>query len=187
METDYSSLDDESLVPRIWKGSPGPFEVLVRRHARRFYRVAYRFVLAKDEAEDIVQTAFLKLWENPRIWDPAKKTKFITWFHRVVINLCLDENKRRKPVPLADRADIFDGRPDPEASTILRQRKAILAGLMRELPDRQRTALVLCFYEGMSNKEAAEIMELDVKAVQSLIMRAKFGLREKLQPKKINA
>ena len=95
------SPDDESLLERVGEGDGAAFAVLVRRHRDRYYRLAYRYTARHEEAEDIVQVAFIKLWETPDIWNPRRGARFTTWFYRVVVNLCLDSRKnaarRRSP------------------------------------------------------------------------------------------
>lgn len=181
MNGNHTNLDDETLLYRIRKGQRDAFSELVDRHAKRFYAIAYRILNNKDEAEDIVQEAFLKLWEKPELWDKTRQAKFTTWFYKIVTNLCLDHNKKKKPVPLPQDLKIIDGNPKGIDVLEQRQKQAMLEDFIRQLPERQQLALNLCFYEGLSNKEAAEIIDIKVKALQSLIMRAKTTLREKIQ------
>src|SRR5437762_13353109 len=94
MATGWTEKDDQQLLARIQDGSHPAFSELARRHAERFYRLAYRYVQSKEMAEDIVQDAFLKLWEDTRKWQPDRNTRFTTWFYRIVVNLCLDWQKK---------------------------------------------------------------------------------------------
>jgi RNA polymerase sigma-70 factor (ECF subfamily) len=182
MDSNFSALDDESLIRRIQEGSREAFAMLVYRHSKRFYRMAYRFVSNRDDAEDIVQDAFLKLWHKPHMWDAGKQSKFTTWFHRVIINLCLDQKKKKKPLDLPEAVEFADKHPGQDALFDAAQKQAFLDDLVHRLPERQQLALNLCFYEGLTNKEAAEILGIEVKAVQSLIMRAKATLKKKVKP-----
>ncbi len=181
MEDRAPDLDDDALLRGIRKGSHEAFSSLVHRHAKRFYNVAYRIVRQRDDAEDLVQAAFLKLWERPDLWDPRKHTKFTTWFYTVVTNLCLDHAKRKKPVSLPEEFDLPDGRPDQEDVLQQKQERVWLDRVIGVLPERQQLALNLCFYEGLSNQEAADIMGVNLKALQSLIMRAKATLKERMK------
>jgi RNA polymerase sigma-70 factor (ECF subfamily) len=176
-----SDLDDESLLRRIQDGDHEAFAALVHRYAKRFYAVAYRIVHDRDDAEDLVQSAFLKLWERPELWDQGKQTKFTTWFYTVVTNLCLDHAKRKRPLPLSDEIELADGAPSQDDLLDGKQRRAVLDRLIRRLPERQQLALNLCFYEELSNQEAADVMGVNLKALQSLIMRAKTTLKERLK------
>lgn len=182
MPLGWSEKDDEELLALIQAGSHEAFSVLVQRHTERFYRLAYRYLQNRETAEDIVQDAFVKLWENPARWQAERKNKFTTWFYRIVINLCLDWQKRKKPLELGDQdLTIADPRETPDIEMLNSERQRILENEIAALPERQRTALNLCFDGGLSNQEAAAVMGLKLKALQSLIMRAKTTLRERMK------
>ncbi len=181
MDTKLLHLDDESLICRIQEGSHEAFAALVDRHSNRFYRIAYRLVSSRDDAEDIVQEAFLKLWDRPNLWDPGKRAKFTTWFYRVVINLCLDLRKKKKLINLPEDIAFADENPGPDVLFDVHQKLAVLERFIHELPERQQLAVNLCFYEGLSNNEAAQIIGVKVKALQSLVMRAKTTLRSNVK------
>jgi RNA polymerase sigma-70 factor (ECF subfamily) len=169
------------LLERIAERDHEAFATLVRRHTARFFRVAYRFLGNQSETEDIVQDAFLKLWERPGLWQADKHTAFTTWFHRIVVNQCLDFAKKKRPLQLIDDSWIEDERQTHEDALIDREKQRLLEREIARLPERQRTALNLCFYEALSNKEAAEVMGVRLKALQALLMRAKTKLKEDLK------
>ena len=174
--------DDRSLICLIQKGSHDAFKALVYRHSKRFYRIAYRLVSDKDEAEDIVQEAFLKLWTRPEIWDSNKRSKFTTWFYKVIINQCFDRNRRKKTLGVPESMEVFaDTNPGQDLLLDDYQKKSILERFICDLPKRQQLAINLCFYEGLSNNEAAEIIGVKLKALQSLIMRAKTTLKVRVK------
>lgn len=173
--------DDARLLERIREGDHPAFAELVRRHSGRFYAIAYRFLSQRADAEDIVQEAFLKLWERPEMWQPDKQAKFTTWFTRIVMNLCLDKRKRKAPLPLAEDFDVAAMEMPQDDALVERQMQLQLEQEIRSLPDRQQAALNLCFYEGMSNQEAADAMGVHLKALQSLLMRAKATLSKKMK------
>ncbi len=181
MDTNFSQRDDESLIHQIQEGNHEAFAALVNRHSKRFYSIAYRIVFNREDAEDIVQEAFLKLWNGPGLWNQSKGAKFTTWFYRIVTNLCLDHNKKKKPLTLSEDLHLTDKNPGQEVLSNEKQKQGLLERFIKELPERQQLALNLCFYEGLSNKEAAKIMDMKVKALQSLIMRAKMTLKEKVK------
>lgn len=181
LEVNFPNLDDKSLIHYVREGKHEAFAVLVNRHAKRFYSVAYRLVFNKDDAEDIIQEAFLKLWDRPELWNQRNQAKFTTWFYKVVTNLCLDHKRKQRPSTLPEDIQLIDKQPGQEALLNQQQRQALLDNFIGELPVRQQLALNLCFYEGLSNKEAAEIIGVKVKALQSLVMRAKTTLREKVK------
>lgn len=182
MPVAWPEKDDEELLGLIQHGSQEAFSVLVQRHTERFYRLAYRYLQSKEAAEDVVQDAFVKLWEDPGRWQAERNNKFTTWFYRVVVNLCLDWRKKKKPLELGDQEPaIADDRISPDIAMIHAQEQKILEQEIAALPERQRIALNLCFDEGLSNQEAAEVMGLKLKALQSLVMRAKTTLKERLK------
>lgn len=176
---------DEELMSRIQTGDHAAFSMLVRRHTGRFYACAYRMCQEPVTAEDIVQEAFMKLWARPEIWKSAtaKKSgaKFTTWFYRVVTNMALDVLRKKKPV-LADELLNYtaDDRPAQDEEMVVSEEEAALEQAIAKLPERQKAALNLCFYEGVSNKDAAEILDVGLKALESLLMRAKASIKDEL-------
>jgi RNA polymerase sigma-70 factor (ECF subfamily) len=181
MATAWPDKDDHELLALIQDGNGQAFAVLVERHTNRFYRLAYRYLQSKAAAEDVVQDAFVKIWENPALWQPERNSKFTTWFYRIVVNLCLDMRKRKRQVALDDAIQLVDEREPVDETMMRAQEQKILEKEIAALPERQQTALNLCFDEGLSNQEAAEIMGLKLKALQSLIMRAKTTLKERMK------
>ena len=181
MAAGWPEKDDQELLALVQQGSRPAFAELVRRHTERFYRLAYRYVRSRETAEDIVQDAFVKLWEDPGKWRPGRNTRFTTWFYRIVVNLCLDWQKKKRPLPLDDEMQLIDERETATEAMIRIQQQKLLEKEIAALPERQRTALNLCFDEGLSNQQAAEVMGMNLKALQSLIMRAKTTLRERMK------
>jgi len=181
MPDSWPDKDDNELLALVKDGSPQAFNVLVERHVERFYRLAYRYLQDRATAEDIVQDAFLKLWQEPNLWQADREAKFTTWFYRIVINLCLDWRKKKRPLELDPQMPLVDTTGTADEIMIRNEEQEMLEREIAALPDRQRTALNLCFGEGLSNQEAAVIMGIKLKALQSLIMRAKTTLRERMK------
>ena len=179
MAAGWPDKDDQELLALIQDGSHQAFAELVQRHTERFYRLAYRYVQNRETAEDLVQDAFLRLG-NPT-WRPDRNSKFTTWFYRIVVNLCLDWQKKKRPIPLDEDMPLADERESADEAMIRSQEQILLEKEIAALPERQRTALNLCFDEGLSNQEAAEVMGVNLKALQSLIMRAKTTLKERIK------
>ena len=177
----WPEKDDHELLARVQSGNHAAFSELVRRHTERFYRLAFRYLQNKEAAEDVVQDAFLKLWEDPGLWQADKNAKFTTWFYRVVVNLCLDWQKRKRPLALTEEMPLVDDRESADQAMLRREEQKVLEREIAALPERQRTALNLCFGEELSNQDAAAIMGVKLKALQSLIMRAKTTLKERMK------
>jgi RNA polymerase sigma-70 factor (ECF subfamily) len=172
---------DEELLGAIREGGHDAFSELVKRHGKRFYGVAYRMLFNKDDAEDIVQEAFLKIWEKPTLFREGKGVKFTTWFYRVVTNLCIDLNRKKRPMLIkGENYPAREGLMQDEIMERLNE-KDLIDRLIMELPERQQLALTLCFFEGLSNREASEIMGVKLKALQSLLMRAKITLKKRVK------
>lgn len=174
-------LSDEELLINISEGNRAAFEILIKRHLDKFYGLAFRQVLGKEIAEDIVQDAFLKLWERPEMFDANKGVKFTTWFYRLVVNLCHDLHRKKKAIPLIDLEFIKDNALSQDQVVINKEKTYLLENAILNLPKNQRLAINLCFYNDVSNKDAAEIMGLNIKALQSLLIRAKEKLKNNIK------
>ena len=174
---------DESLMRLIRQESHQAFAILVRRHTDRFFAGAYRMCGNTQEAEDMVQDAFLKIWQNPDIWKEDKGAKFTTWFYRILVNANIDRLRKTQKVVSGETILPFiaDSGPTPETQTADGEEQQKMERALATLPERQKTALTLCFYEGLSNAEAADAMGVKIKALESLLMRAKTGLRDYLK------
>jgi RNA polymerase sigma-70 factor (ECF subfamily) len=174
----YIDMPDEGLMALIAKDDHQAFAVLVERHTQRFFNTAYRYCPHVETAEDIVQDAFVKLWTKREKWDPTRGAKFTTWFTRIVTNQALDVLRKNKPEYDTDRIEMFESTNTAADEHIMHmQRAQALEQAIAALPDRQKTALNLCTYDGFSNKETAQAMDIGVKALESLLMRAKQGIK----------
>ena len=178
---DNKNDSDESLMVRIQNADHRAFAQLVGRHTDRFFRTAYRISGDAFEAEDIVQESFLKLWQKPEIWQDGKGAKFTTWFYRIVSNQAVDHVRKKKPQTGLEPLEHVVNHAGTQEQTIQRtEEQAMLEDAIGKLPKRQKRALNLCIYEELSNKEAAEIMGVGVKALESLLSRAKGKLKDNL-------
>ena len=164
------------------QGNSAAFATLVARHMPRTVGMAWRMTGSRADGEDVAQDAFARVWLHAPKWQAGREGggTFSTWLYRVVMNLCIDRARRPRTELLDETNDPVDEREDAAARL---QERAMAANVAREvqaLPDRQRAALVMCFYEGLSNGEAAAIMSLSVGAVESLLVRARRTLKDRL-------
>lgn len=164
----------------IAAGRRAAFDVLCARHLKRSLRLAHRVQPRWQDAEEIVQDAFLQVWERADQWRPDG-AKFTTWLYRIVVNRAVDYRRKRSFAPLEDAGERES--PDPGAETAVEERQlaAHVDAVLADLPERQRAALGLCYYEDMTCAEAAEAMEVSVSAMESLLVRARRTARARLQ------
>jgi RNA polymerase sigma-70 factor (ECF subfamily) len=170
---------DDELVRRIAAGDAAAAAELMRRRLPAMLALARRMLSDAAEAEDVAQDVFLKVWKHAASWRPGQ-AKFETWMHRVAINLCLDRLRRGGRGAVEVSTEI----PDERASATRRfdeeQRSRRIRGALAALPVRQRAAIVLCYYQGRSNIEAAELLDVSVDALESLLSRARRSLKAAL-------
>ncbi len=178
---DFEGCDDEGLMNAIKLGHHQAFSFLVRRHTDRFFKTAYRLCGNVQEAEDLVQEAFLKIWQKPDIWKEGKGAKFTTWFYRILFNQRMDkirQNKRTVAVQEGFFDDYADIRKSPESEISMTQEQALIEAAINSLSIRQKMAITMCFYEDVTNIDAAYAMNISIKALESLLMRAKTGIKD---------
>ncbi|MCL2538026.1 MAG: sigma-70 family RNA polymerase sigma factor [Alphaproteobacteria bacterium] len=170
-------FDDIYLIKEIQGGNRGAFAALVSRHSEYFFAIAYRFTNNRETAEDILQIAFLKLWEKPYKFDCDGAAGFKTWFARCVVNLCLDDRRARRPITNIDDLEIADNRAG--AFDTLEKHRTVLAlgNAIKKLSASQQTAINLGIINEMKYSEVANIMKKSEGAVKVLINRAKEQLK----------
>lgn len=178
---------DAAVMARIARGDADAFAALVEAHSGRLYRLAYRMLCDAQEAEDAVQDSFTRLWQGAAKWTP-RGGGLAAWLYRVTLNGCLDRLRRYRVV--ADDDAVLaaeDERPGPERQLAVRRLQNAIEYALHALPHRHRAALVLCYLEGFSNASAAEMLSLNLKAMESLLFRARRGLREELENRGVAA
>ncbi len=170
---------DESLMLRTGTGDREAFRRLLERHLGRMVAFAARVLGDRADAEDVAQETFLRLWRHAPRWQPTARLN--TWLHRVALNLCLDSLGRAGGVALDDIAEPRDPRPSPPASMQARDIARHVNAALAELPTQQRVAITLCHYQGLRNAEAADMMNVTVEALESLLARGRRTLRARLR------
>ena len=168
---------DAELLQAIAGGDRSAFDRLSRRHLDRAYGVALRMTGSRADAQDVVQDVFLRLWQRPDAWRPGQ-AQFSTWLYRVVVNRCLDLKRRPKGTDLDSVEEPQDPDANAEDSLLNAERSRALDSAVKQLPERQREAIVLTYTAGLRNAEAASAMEISVKAFEALLVRAKRELRD---------
>jgi RNA polymerase sigma-70 factor (ECF subfamily) len=169
---------DEALMQRVAKGDQAAFRLLARRHSPGMAGLARRILGNAAEAEDVVQEAMLRVWTHAPRWQPL--AAFKTWLTRVVVNLCLDRKRKTPMLDLEAAGEVADAAPLPGERAESAERERMLAAAIQQLPERQRSAVVLTYQEGLSNAEVADILGTSVSAVETLLVRGKQNLRRAL-------
>ncbi|HYC05351.1 MAG TPA: RNA polymerase sigma factor [Azospirillaceae bacterium] len=171
---------DDSLLSAVAAGDRDAFRLLAARHTARALTLAERVLGNASDADEVVQEALLRVWRHADRWRPGGPARFSTWFHRIVLNLCLDRRRRPVHAGLEQAPDIPDPAPSAPALISRGQVAAKIAAALAELPPRQRAAVALCYYEDRPASEAAGLLSLSVSALESLLARARRSLRARL-------
>jgi len=183
--------DDESLLVGAARGGDvAAFEQLVRRYDRNVFRIAQHITQNREDAEDVVQDAFLKAFQN--LGQFQGQSKFYTWLVRIAVNEALMRLRRRRPERMVSLdedvqteedsmpREVADWAPNPEQLYTQAELKDILGKTIQGLPHGFRTVFVLRDVEGLSTEETAEALNLSIPAVKSRLLRARLQLRERL-------
>ena len=152
--------------------------MLVARKLPRLLALATRMLGDRTEAEDVTGDVLADLETGAGL--ARRRARFDTWLHRVVLNLCYDRLRGRREEPVDVLPDVPDPQPEPATRAETRSRDARVRQALAALPARQREALVLQYYQEMSNVEAANLMGITVDALESLLARARRNLRAQL-------
>jgi RNA polymerase sigma-70 factor (ECF subfamily) len=190
--TDYAAAEELALVRSAKAGDVNAFEELVRRYDRNVFRIANHITQNREDAEDVVQDAFLKAYQNLERFQ--EQSKFYTWLVRIAVNEALMRLRKRRTgtgrtvsidedIETEDDTiprEIADWSPNPEQMYSQAELKDILSRNIQGLPASFRTVFVLRDVEGLSTEETAEALQLSVPAVKSRLLRARLQLRERL-------
>lgn len=167
---------DEVLLERIGRGDMAAVSALVSRKLPRLLSLGRRMLSDPTEAEDVAQETLLRTWKQAATWVPGK-ARIDTWMHRVALNLCYDRLRRRRDTVNSDDIEIMDDTAGPSVQLEQAQTAKALQNALAQLPERQRTAITLNYYQEMSNIEAASVMGVSIEAMESLLARARRTLR----------
>jgi RNA polymerase sigma-70 factor, ECF subfamily len=184
---------DAALMLRVKQGDTAAFEQLVDKYKQPVMNVVYRMLRDATEAEDVAQNVFVQVYKSSGRYEVS--SKFSTWLFTIARNLCLNELRRRSRHP-ADSMDA--GHPEQEdqpwqqfedkktfspPDTLLHgELEAKIEEAMAELPENQRTAILLCRQDELSYEDIAKVLQCSLSATKSLIHRGRETLKQKLKP-----
>jgi len=174
---------DAAAAEEARKGNQLAFRVLVERHSRSVFRLAFRMTSNEQDAEDMVQETFLRAYKQLHRFDG--RAAFGTWLFRIAANCCLDLLRARR-LRKADATDLLDhvasSAPGPERLAHSGQVAGLLGPALEQLTDTERTAFVLRHYEGQDIEEIARVLGVNKGAAKHSVFRAVQKLRGILQP-----
>ena len=186
-----NTASSEELMARIAEGDEDAFEILVNRHQTSALNLIYRFIGDRTQAKDLAQEVFIRVWQAAKTYKP--EAKFTTWLYSITANLCFNELKssRRKKWFSFNWSDedgehtfeetLADSAPSAEDLLLSKEQSRQISDALQRLPENQRMALILKRYDDLSYEEIARILNCSVSAVESLLVRAKRNLQEKLK------
>ncbi len=192
MRAKPSDPPDESLMADFASGSQASFELIFERYSSHIINFAYRFLNSRDEAEDIAQEAFLRVYMTKERYDPGRS--FRSWIFSIAAHLISNQirSRKRHPKESLDKTqqdsdgnsyggEIEDG-SSLKSEDILERQQLVrqVQEALRKLPENQRTAVVLARFEEMSYEEISVTMDVSVTAVKSLLFRARQSLKVSL-------
>jgi RNA polymerase sigma-70 factor, ECF subfamily len=180
---DRSSIEpsDALLARRVQQGDAGAFDVLVGRHMKRAFAVAFRLLGQTEDAEDLVQDAFMVALQKIDSYDGQRD--FAPWFYRILVNRCLNARKSRSRRTTLDiPADATSSNPSPLVETERSELRHHLARALETLPERQRIIVGMFDLEGFTSPEIAEVLGISDGTVRWHLHQARKALREALEP-----
>lgn len=173
-------LDDLACVQGVGRGDQRAFRALVDRYLNAITRFALRTLGDRAEAEEVAQETFLRLWTSAAKFEPHAQPK--TWLYRIARNQCIDRIRKRRThgqeVELSEREA---GEDRPSALLLRKQTSERVEEALASLPERQREAITLVHYEGLTGAEACDVLAVSAEALESLLARGRRALRERLR------
>ena len=187
---------DVQLMLDVKAGDPESFDLLLRRYRSPLVNFLYRMVRSREQAEDLAQEVFLRVYRARKEYVPS--AKFTTWLFRIATNLALNsvrDNRYHKMEVSIDqpvvtgaedgkekRLDVADQRPGIEQHLVEEARRNMIRHAIEKLPEKQRAAVLLHKYQELDYNEIAKIMDCSESALKSLLFRAYETLRVELAP-----
>jgi RNA polymerase sigma-70 factor, ECF subfamily len=188
--TEAAAARDVALMLRVGQGDEGAFRELVEIHQYRVVGTVARMLGDESDAEDVAQQVFVRVWKSASRYEPT--AKFTTWLFTIARNLVFNELRRKKrhvivslDAPMEPGEERVRDQPDtrtkwPDTALLDEEMMDAIQKAIEELPEQQRMAIVLRRYEDSPYEEIAEVLDITVPAVKSLLFRARTELREKL-------
>lgn len=190
MAREVDNRTDEELMLQFKGGDEACFRVLVDRHKQRIFNLTFRFLDGNQDAEDIAQEVFVKVYFARNTYQPT--ARFTTWLYVIARNACLQALRKKSPSlsldessaekPEGIRSVLPDEKsPEPCEAAMSAERQKMIGEALRRLPESQRLVILLKRYDDLSYEEIAEIMSCSIQAVKSLLFRGRQAMKEFLK------
>lgn len=181
-------MEETELQIRFKQGDEDAFRVLVERHHRAILNLCHRYVGNQEDAEEVAQDVFVRAYRARESYEP--RAKFSTYLYRIAVNLSLNRIRDRKrrfglleDTLTEDRSlALAEGNPRPDELLERKEQQAAIRKALDSLPERQRTAVLLKRFQGLSYEEIADVMDCSLSAVEAILHRAKRNLQKRLKP-----
>jgi len=175
--------DDRQLVETIRRGDPDAFEVLVRRKTSKVYSLCYRIIGNSEDAKDISQLVFIKLWENLEKYDP--QYAFDTWLYRMVTNVAIDfmRNKQSRDNAVNSNLRLVKTSSDAEQGTIVQRKEveSVFNTVSQVLSPKQKTIFVMNQMDDLSSSEIAKVLGCRESTVRNHLFNARKLMQQQLR------
>ena len=170
-------MTDAEIVDRVRAGETSLFEILMRRHNQRVYRVARAVIKDEADAEDVMQQAYINPFTHLNQFQD--RAQFSTWLTRITVHEALARRRKRKPEEMPEDVmeTLASTQPDPERQAYAAELRGVLETAVDSLPDTYRVVFMLRDIEGLSTSETAAGLELGEEAVKTRLHRARALVR----------
>ena len=176
-------LPDLDLMQKVQEGDMVSYNTLVDRYKDRLFNMLTRMLSSEDEARDLLQETFLRVWQHKMSYD--FRYAFSTWIYTIALNLARNELRRRKKFKFFDIFDYSDKIPaKEERKTEAPKLRELLDTEIQRLPEKCRTAFVLRDVDSLSYEEIAQVLSIPLGTVKSRVNRARSILRKRLRPRR---
>lgn len=172
--------DDTVLLALIKDDNQAAYRILVDRYLGKLWRLGVNVLGNESEAEEVVQEALLTVWKNRKNWEDGS-AKFSTWVYRITLNRCIDLKRKRRPTTDTESIELTvacEAHPGADNSMIRDEQNQKILGLMDSLPENQKNALILFYYEEMDIKEISVRLSTTEQGARSLLKRGRKNLKD---------
>lgn len=174
---------ERDIITRCQRGDKDAFRWVVRTHQRMIFSLALKMLCDEEEAKDMVQEVFIRVWQRIRELDPQKN--ICTWIYTIASRLCIDKLRRTNRIVSMPEDQLalqrFASYDDSQQTLENREWVSIVRAMVENLSEKQRLVFTLCQLEGLSSDEAGEITGLDTKQIKSNLYVARQAVRKRLK------